>query len=160
MPDINQIYQSQFLRAEQLGGRPRTVTITAAPAEVVGQGEKAQQKIVLSFQGVKPRFPLNKVNVMTCAGFFGPLSEHWVGKQIELRPEKVLFQGQLVPAIRIYPAAIPPPAAPVLATPAPAPAAPAAPAAAGPPADAGDAWEPEQQAADEDVFPDDLPWKA
>jgi hypothetical protein len=144
MPDVNRIYQSQFLRAEQLGGQPRRVTIESAAVEVVGQGEKATQKIVLKLVKAKQRLPLNKVNALMLSSLFGPMTENWAGKAIELRPERVLFSGQMVPAIRVYAA----PAAVPVATPAPSV-----------PPSASDAWETEAAAGDGELA-DDLPWQA
>ena len=101
MPDVNQIYQSEFLRAAPLGGQPRRVTIESAEVEVLGQGEKAQQKIVLKFARVKPRLPLNKTNAVSLSGAWGPKTDDWIGREVELRPEKVLFKGEMVDSIRV-----------------------------------------------------------
>lgn len=114
MANINEIYQSEFLRADQLGGQPRRAVIEATTVEVLGQGEQAQQKVVLKFKGAKQRLPLNKTNAMTLSDAWGPNSDNWIGRKIELRPEKVLYAGKMVDSIRTHPA----PAAP-----APAPAA-------------------------------------
>ncbi len=126
MPDVNQIYQGQFMRAAQLGGQARRVTIAAATVEVIGQGEKSQQKIVLQFQRVQPKLPLNKTNATAIASAWGPATENWVGRELELRPERVMFSGSMVDSIRCYV-----PAAPPAAQAAPAPASEPFPAAAG-----------------------------
>lgn len=126
MADVNAIYQGQFLRAAQLQGQVRRVKIAAAAVEVIGQGEKATQKIVLSFEGVKPRLPLNKTNATFVASHWGPETNNWIGRVVELRPERVLFSGAMVDSIRVAVPADAPPAQPT----APAPAAPF-PAAAG-----------------------------
>ena len=66
-----------------------------------GQGERAQQKIVLKFSGVKPRLPLNKTNALALSAAWGPESGNWIGHIIELVPQRVLFQGAFVDSIRI-----------------------------------------------------------
>lgn len=141
MPDVNAIYQGEFLRAGQLGGQVRRVAVEGATVEVLGQGERAQQKIVLKFAKVKQRLPLNKVNATTLASAWGPLTDNWIGRQLDLRPERVMFSGSMVDAIRVAPALelSKPPAA---ATPAP-PQPPAAPSS-----DWG-----------EEEVTDDIPWE-
>jgi hypothetical protein len=144
MADVNQVYQSEFLRAAQLGGQVRRVTIEAVTTEILGQGEKAAQKIVLKLAGVKQRLALNKTNAQTLASVWGPNTDHWIGRQIDLRPEKILFAGKMVDTIGVQPV--------VTTAPAPAKAVPATPAA--PPGDAAgpNAWP-------EEVV-DDRPWDA
>jgi hypothetical protein len=149
MPDVNEVYQSEFLRAAQLQGQPRRVTIESAGVEVLGQGEKAQQKIVLKFSRVKQRLPLNKTNAVSLSGALGPMTDSWIGCVIELRPEKVMFSGAMVDSIRVHavPEAKkgPPHAAPSVPAPTPGPAGPT-----------GDA--PEQADEWPDEMVDDIPW--
>src|SRR5450631_2590606 len=107
MADVNALYQGEFLRASNLGGVTHTVVIVEAPAEMVGQGDKAQQKIVLHLakpngKALKQKLPLNKTNALLLASIFGPRTENWIGRQILLKPEKVLMQGSYVDAIRVY----------------------------------------------------------
>ncbi len=143
MPDVNKIYQGEFLRADQLGGQTRRATIEAAVVEVLGQGEKAAQKIVLRLAKIKARLPLNKTNATTLAAAWGPMTDNWIGRPIDLRPEKVLFSGSMVAAIRVAPVFEP-------SKPAPAAAAPAT------------ATAPLSDAAEPDEWPeeivDDIPW--
>jgi hypothetical protein len=101
MPNVNRIYQSQFLNAAQLRGQSRRVTIEGATEEVLGQGERAANKIILKFHDVRPRLPLNKTNALTIANAWGPDTPPWIGHVIELVPQRVLFQGAYVDSIRI-----------------------------------------------------------
>jgi hypothetical protein len=123
MPDVNQVYQSQYMRAQQLGGQARRVTIEGATAEVLGSGERAVQKVVLKFAKVAPRLPLNPTNARLLAATWGPDTANWIGHVIELTTRKVMFNGALVDSIVVQ---------------IPAPAAAAAPAAAPFPEAAGD----------------------
>jgi hypothetical protein len=107
MADVNAIYQGQFLRAAQLGGQTRRVKIAAAAVEVIGQGDKAAQKIVLTFERTKPRLPLNKTNATAIAAAWGPETSNWLGRELELRPERVLFSGNMVDSIRCHVPAAP-----------------------------------------------------
>ena len=90
-----------------LDGREHTVMIVAAPAEVVGQGEKAAQKVVLTLakpngKPLKQKLPLNKTNALLLASVFGPNTNNWAGRSILLRPEKALMNGGYVDCIRCY----------------------------------------------------------
>ena len=147
MADVNQIYQGEFLRAAQLGGQTRRVTIESCPVEVLGQGEKAQQNIVLKLARSKLRLPLNKTNALALSSAWGPMTDNWIGKQVELRPEKVQFQGAMVDSIRVQAVTSSPlkPAAPAPAS-TPEPATPRSAATES----AGD-WSPEELA-------DDIAW--
>lgn len=149
MADINQIYQGELLRAAQLQGQTRRAIIEGAAVEVLGQGEKAQQKVVLKLVKVKQRLPLNKTNALALSSAWGPMTDNWVGKTIELRPEKVLFSGSMVDSIRLQAVVAPPQRPTAAAAPAPAPQA-AMPL--------GDAAEPDEWPDDVDIT-DDIPWE-
>ena len=101
MPNVNQVYQSNYLRADQLKGQIRRLTIEGAAAEVLGTGDQARSKIILKLHTVGPRLVLNKTNANVLAGVFGPETANWVGRVIELRTERVMFSGQLVDSIRV-----------------------------------------------------------
>jgi hypothetical protein len=47
---------------------------------------------------------VNSTNANMLADSFGFDSAAWIGKTIELRPERVNFAGKMVDAIRTYPA--------------------------------------------------------
>jgi len=117
MPNVNEIYQGEFLRAEQLGGIPRRAVIESTSVEVLGQGENAQQKLILKFSGAKSRLPLNKTNALALSAAWGPITENWIGRKVELRPEKVQFSGRMVDSIRLHAVAVAPAAVPVAPAP-------------------------------------------
>jgi hypothetical protein len=59
----DEIFQSKFLKAADLNGKPRTVTVERAPFETLKNPEgKEQGKTVLYFFGSKKALPLNMVN--------------------------------------------------------------------------------------------------
>jgi len=154
MPDINKIYQSEFLRAEDLGGQERIATIERAPSEMLGSGDDAVEKVVLYFKGVKKKLRLNKTNVLRLAEAFKEVnSDNWAGRKVKLRPETTMFGPRgMVPCIRTYGVPMPksPPSA---AAPAPAPKAP-------PASDMGAELAAEQAAdlSDSSTLKDDVPW--
>ncbi|WP_201244010.1 hypothetical protein [Halochromatium salexigens] len=136
--DINSLFPSNYLKAADLQGQVRRVTIEACQPEQLGQGEI---KPALQFRGVPKKLILNKTNGLLIAASFGTETTAWAGREIELYPENVMFQGQVVPAIRVRvpigaaqaPAAAADPFAQAAPAPqAPAPAAPQPPQAAPP----------------------------
>lgn len=151
--DISSLFSGSYLKAADLAGQVRRVTIDGCTPAQVGQSEV---KPVLKFRGVPKGLVLNKTNGMHIAASYGTETLNWAGRELELYPENVLFQGQVVPAIRVRV-----PYGSVQATPSAAggafPAAPpvAAPAPAAPPQAQGGqpapVLEPEQVALPLDV---------
>jgi hypothetical protein len=154
--DINEVYPNAYLRCADLGGQPRRAQIESVTVEVLGQGEAATQKIVLKLVGRRKRLVLNKTNALALAKAWGPRTENWVGRWLELRPEQVLFAGKMVDTIRVR--ALPPQAPPEDGGPT-GPAVPAKPKAPLPPLSTG-AELAAEVAAEGDEWVDDKPWGA
>src|SRR5215475_5317214 len=117
----DEVFPSKYLKAADLKGKPRIVTIESARYEPLkGLDGKETQKIVLYFENVPKSLPLNATNfdaVCDATGF--PDTEDWPGQRIELYPTKTPMGGQLVDCIRIRPpsgsrpaGAVPPPTSP------------------------------------------------
>jgi hypothetical protein len=150
--DIHALFPSHYLKAADLQGQVRRVTIEACQPEQLGQGEI---KPALQFRGVPKKLILNKTNGLLIAASFGTETTAWAGREIELYLENVMFQGAVVPAIRVRvpigatqaPAAAADPFAQAAPAPQPpAPAAPQPPQAAPPAATAPAAPQPPQAA--------------
>ena len=111
MPKISAIYTGQYLNASELPqGRRQTLMIHSATLEEIGQDDRKTQKIVLSL--VTPKgiacgkdVVLNKGNAIVLAAAYGGDTDTWIGKPIEIWAENVMFQGKLVPGIKLQPAA-------------------------------------------------------
>ena len=99
--NINDMYPSAFLKASDLQGRAIKVKIKDCSFQTMGD----ETKPVLSFHGKDKEMVLNKTNSMALASAFGPETESWKGKEIELFSMKVQFQGQLVDGLRVRPIA-------------------------------------------------------
>jgi hypothetical protein len=99
----DEVFPSKYLKAADLKGKPRIVTIERAPYELLkGLDGKENQKIVLYFENVPKSLPLNATNfdaVCDATGF--PDTEDWPGQQIELYPTKTTMGGKTVDCIRI-----------------------------------------------------------
>ena len=111
--NFNDLYPSSYLKASDLQGRAVRVTIESLSIEDLD----TERKPALHFQGKQKALILNKTNGSILASQFSPETDGWVGKPIELYPDKVAFQGQIVDCIRVR-VPVPPaqPAAPQPAT--------------------------------------------
>ena len=105
---INEVYKSggDYLKADDLQGKPRVLTISLAEAREFEQEGQKKMKIVLSFRGTERQLVLNVTNATMIAETYGNETNAWKGQQIELRPERVQFAGRMVDAIRVYPPAV------------------------------------------------------
>ena len=72
---------------------PVTLTIRAAGIEKVGQGDRQEEKPVLSFAESKKKLVLNKTRCDMLAQIFGGTSDP-VGKRITLREGTVKINGR------------------------------------------------------------------
>ena len=96
--DITQAFPSKFLKADDLQGTTRTVTMESVAMEEVAPGES---KPVLRFVGIPKGLVLNKVNTATIVSAFGKETTTWTGHNLMLFAQTVAFQGRMVPAIRV-----------------------------------------------------------
>ena len=106
MPNVDDVYSSNRLKAEHVQGRDYRLTITDAPVEnCARRGERDDNKIVLYFHQTEKTMPLNVINKNTVKELYGNISEEWVGKQITLFQTMTEYDGKRVQCIRIRTAA-------------------------------------------------------
>ena len=106
--DLNDIFQSSTLKAQDLKGREVTVTINGYQAVDFDDGKK----LVLNFAESERTLVCNKTNGTTIAELHGTNLDSWIGKRITLFPTQTDFNGRQVQCIRVklQPAAEPAPA--------------------------------------------------
>lgn len=97
MPNINEAFPSNYLKAADLQGRQVTVTMDRAEYEKIGD----DRKLILFFKGKEKGMVLNKTNANNIAALYGPDTDDWNGEEIVLFEAMVDFQGKTVPAIRV-----------------------------------------------------------
>jgi hypothetical protein len=99
----DEVFPSKYMKAADLKGKPRIVTIESARYETLkGLDGKETQKIVLYFENVPKSLPLNATNFDgVCDATGCPDTEDWPGQRIELYPTKTSMGGQQVDCIRI-----------------------------------------------------------
>ena len=125
---ISAAFTSTYLKAGDLGGQPRIVTVRTCVMEELGQGKDKEKKPVLYFEKGPKGFVLNVTNANTITKVYGDDTANWAGKPIEIYPTQTEFRGDMVDAIRIRVPDVDPRSTP-------APTTPPAPTAAAPMAD-------------------------
>jgi hypothetical protein len=102
---MQDLFPSKYLRAADLQGKPRVVTIDHVTHENFKDDGVNVKKTVVHFggNGTAP-VVLNKTNWRTLAAITGADDdENWAGHKIELRSEKVIAPGgKIVDSIRIH----------------------------------------------------------
>ena len=98
---VSQMFPSKYLAAADLQGHAVTVNISSVSIENVGREDKPENKPVLTFSGKEKGLVLNKTNTMVIADAYGDDTDDWVGKELQLYPDKTQFQGKLVDCLRV-----------------------------------------------------------
>ena len=100
MPNINDAFPSQFLKASDLKGMEVTVAIDRVDYEPVGRDK--EMKAVLYFQGKAKGLVLNKTNATKIVQLTAsPVTEEWEGFKLKLYPTETQYGGDTVDCIRI-----------------------------------------------------------
>ncbi len=98
---ISEAYPSKYLKADDLGGKERTVKISGCFNEELGQGNDKKTRPVLYFEGRKKGLVCNKTNAVAVAEAYGDDTEAWTGRDIVLFVLNVEYQGKVMPGIRV-----------------------------------------------------------
>lgn len=96
--DVNQAFPSNYLKAADLKGKGFKLQIKHVAMEEIGSGES---KLVVYFDKTEKGLITNKTNAMTIAMAYGPETDGWVGKSVEVYPDTTMFQGNPVACIRV-----------------------------------------------------------
>lgn len=98
--DASTLLEGKYLKAAQLQGKARQLTVDRAEVEEVSDGE---HKLVLYFSGKDKGLVLNKTNLSELVDQLGSETDGWGGEQVILRPDRTTFNGKMVACIRIGP---------------------------------------------------------
>lgn len=96
--NINDAFPSKYLKHTDLKGQARILTMSHVSVEEYSDGE---QGVILYFEGAKKGLGLNVTNKNTLLDLYGPETEGWSGKPIELYPTKTEFRGRMTDCIRL-----------------------------------------------------------
>jgi hypothetical protein len=94
---ISEAFPSSYLKASDLQGRAVRVTIEGCRLAHLDD----ESKPALSFRGKKAELLIDKTNAGVLAAALGDETDEWVGREIELYPDRVMFSGRMVDAIRV-----------------------------------------------------------
>jgi len=96
--DIGMAFSS-FLTHKNVSDEPIVAAIEKVEVQEIGQ--EKERKPVLFLEGQAKGLVLNKTNANTIAALYGPETDLWTGKMIELYATKCTFMGQLKDCIRV-----------------------------------------------------------
>lgn len=111
---LSEAFPSDYLKASDLNGNSVTVRISKVEMVEMGQGNKKENKLLISFHGSKKQLVCNKTNAGTIEKLYGDDTDLWVGKPVTLTAREVEYQGDVVMGIRV---SLQKPAQPAIATP-------------------------------------------
>ena len=100
--NVDDLFSSKYLKAEDLKGKPRTVVIdTAEELQFRERDGQEKRKIVLTFQHMKKGIILNRTNTFAIRDVYGSETEQWIGREIILYPDMTFMGEKRVPCIRV-----------------------------------------------------------
>jgi hypothetical protein len=98
---INSAFPSKYLKESDLGGREVPCVIDRVTIEDVGGPSDPEEKPVMYFVNKAKGMVLNKTNSMYIASKYGDETDDWKGKAIIIHPDSTMFQGKMVPCLRV-----------------------------------------------------------
>jgi len=100
MPNFNEAFPSNYVKASDLKGNEAIVTIDRIAFEPVGRTK--EMKAVAYFTGKEKGLVLNKTNATKIATLAGSqMTEDWPGTRIKIYPTETEFGGETVECIRV-----------------------------------------------------------
>jgi len=98
----SEAYPSSYLAQDDVRETPIRATIADVRIETIGTGERADEKPVIHFREDIKTFVLNQTNWQTIEDAYGPESDRWGGKVIELYHDPgVKFGLEKVGGVRV-----------------------------------------------------------
>jgi hypothetical protein len=94
---IGDAFPSKYLKAKDLQGQEVPLVIDSVTVEDIGSGDKA----VIRFRGKEKGLVCNKTNGLMIAAVYGEETDGWVGKDLILYPTTTMFEGSMVPCLRV-----------------------------------------------------------
>ncbi len=106
MVNINNVFPSKYLSAEDIAGQEYTVSIRNVTMETFDDGEN---KAILHFNELPKGLTLNKTNAKSITALYGPETDHWTGQKVTLFVIWTEYQGKQTQGIRVRAPAYQPP---------------------------------------------------
>ena len=104
LPDTySELWPGRFLKADMLKGKRVTLTIKNIDIEeLVGEKNKAEPKVVISFVERPLEYVCPKTNGFCMKRMWGNNPHDWIGKRVTIYPTTTKFGREDVDCIRIY----------------------------------------------------------
>lgn len=99
--DYKLLFPSKYLKAADLGGKDFTLKIKSVRAEELEGEGGAKTKGLITFEGAKKAWVLNRTVCEALNLMWGSETSKWVGHQVTLYSKKVESFGEEVDAIRV-----------------------------------------------------------
>lgn len=101
MPLVSQVYQSRWLKAEDLHGKTVRVKIANVEVETVRQRDGEQTpKIAVSFVGARKLLLCNPTQARALAGMFGDDTDGWIEHEIGLTPDRLANGKETIKVVK------------------------------------------------------------
>jgi hypothetical protein len=99
---FDQLFPGRFIKAGDLLGKDRTLTISDVaierlPTDVGGEKVKG----IVSFRESERQWVVNRTNGEALKAMFGRAVREWIGKRVTLYPTTAKFGGELRDAVRV-----------------------------------------------------------
>ena len=95
---MSSAFPGKYIKAGDLAGKPKVITITGVAMESVGDDSKP----VIRFKDSEQGWVLNLTNSNIITDMLGSDdSTKWVGKKVEMYPDKTQFGSKIVDCIRV-----------------------------------------------------------
>ena len=106
--NIQTAFPSAYMKAADLENKPINLTIEKVVMEEVGQGADADTKPCVYFNDSPYKYKngtkgwvLNVTNSKMIAAYYGDDTDNWIGKPVQVYPDKVQFGGNIVDCLRV-----------------------------------------------------------
>jgi hypothetical protein len=88
MPDYRTMFDAKWVKAWDLGGKARVVTIEKVEAGFIEDKQKGKKDRlpIVWFKGAKKPLGFNKTNSKNVANMYGKNTEDWIGKSVTNYP--------------------------------------------------------------------------
>jgi len=110
--DINQAFPSKYLKKEDFKSPRQLIIDTVVMENLAQDGHPADMKVVIYFNGAPKPMVANKTICMVLAAMFGPETDAWAGKTVEVFNDVTVVFNGAVGGLRVRPIAQAQPATP------------------------------------------------
>ena len=101
--DINTAFPSNYLKKTDFPAPRQLIIDTVVMEDLAQDGHPADMKVVIYFNGAPKPMVANKTICMVLAAMFGPETDSWAGKQVEVFNDVTVVFNGAVGGLRVRP---------------------------------------------------------